>query len=118
MLLLRRPTSEAIRDFLATQGILHLTYPAVGAKASTPLPGYVVDHSRIKLGEGQNVAAAARAALERWDHFRLAGCCPAVFGQARQSAVKLTEKAKANTTTAMTRKSRKWDRRAKNFTAS
>lgn len=71
MLFLRRPTAEAIRDFLATQARLDLTYSAVGATASIPPPGYVVDHTRIKLGEGEATFTAAKAALERWDHFRL-----------------------------------------------
>jgi uncharacterized protein (UPF0548 family) len=30
-----------------------------------------VDHTRIKLGEGDKVFSAARAALERWEQFRL-----------------------------------------------
>ena len=71
MLLLRKPSPSNIRDFLATQARLDLTYPAVGATASTPPTGYVVDHTRIKLGDGDRVFAAAKAALERWDHFRL-----------------------------------------------
>ena len=37
----------------------------------TPPVGYVVDHTRIKLGDGPRIFAAARVALERWDHFRL-----------------------------------------------
>jgi uncharacterized protein (UPF0548 family) len=30
-----------------------------------------VDHTRIKLGDGAGTFAAAKAALERWEHFRL-----------------------------------------------
>jgi uncharacterized protein (UPF0548 family) len=71
MLSMRRPSVETIRDFLASQARLDLTYPAVGATASTPPPGYVVDRTRIKLGEGEPVFTAAQAALERWQHFRL-----------------------------------------------
>ena len=71
MLSLRRPTTEKIQAFLAQQAKLDLTYSAVGTTATTPPPGYVVDHTRIKLGEGANVFAAARAALEKWEHFRL-----------------------------------------------
>ena len=71
MLCLRRPTAETVRVFLAAQANLDLTYPAVGATGTTPPAGYVVDHTRIKLGEGANAFAAARTALERWDHFRL-----------------------------------------------
>jgi uncharacterized protein (UPF0548 family) len=44
---------------------------AVGATAAVPPAGYVVDHTRIKFGEGARTFAAARAALGRWEHFRL-----------------------------------------------
>jgi uncharacterized protein (UPF0548 family) len=71
MLSLHRPTAEVIQTFLASQARLDLTYPAVGATATSPPAGYVVDHTRIKLGEGAQVFAAARAALECWQHFRL-----------------------------------------------
>jgi uncharacterized protein (UPF0548 family) len=68
---LRKPSEDALRAFLATQAKLDFTYTAVGATATVPPAGYVVDHTRIRLGEGQAVFAAARAALGRWDHFRL-----------------------------------------------
>lgn len=71
MLFLRRPTAEAIRSFLASQARLDLTYSAVGATATNPPAGYVVDHTRCKLGAGEEVFAAAKAALERWQQFRL-----------------------------------------------
>ena len=71
MLFLRRPAAETIQAFLAAQARLNLTYAAVGATATTTPAGYVVDHTRIKLGEGEKVFAAARAALERWQQFRL-----------------------------------------------
>ena len=68
---LRKPAAETIRAFLATQAKRDFTYPAVGATAAVPPPGYVVDHTRIRLGDGPGVFAAARAALGRWEHFRL-----------------------------------------------
>lgn len=71
MLLLRKPSPAAVRDFLAGQIGLGFTYPAVGATASVPPAGYVVDHTRIKLGEGETAFRSARAALERWDEFDL-----------------------------------------------
>ena len=71
MLALRKPSVERLRDFLAAQSKLDLTYSAVGATAAVPPAGYVVDHTRTKLGEGAGTFAAARAALERWEHFRL-----------------------------------------------
>jgi uncharacterized protein (UPF0548 family) len=71
MLSLRKPSAEKLRDFLATQSRLDLTYAAVGATAAVPPASYVVDHTRIKLGEGARTFAAAKAALRRWEHFRL-----------------------------------------------
>ncbi len=71
MLFLRRPTAEAIRAFLARQARLGLTYSAVGATTTNPPAGYVVDHTRMRLGAGEKVFAAAKAALERWQQFRL-----------------------------------------------
>jgi uncharacterized protein (UPF0548 family) len=60
-----------VRDFLAAQAKSDFTYPAVGATANLPPAGYVVDHTRIKLGEGQEVFTKAKAALGRWEQFRL-----------------------------------------------
>jgi uncharacterized protein (UPF0548 family) len=71
MLLLRKPSPPTTRDFLAAQANLDLTYPAVGATAKAPPPGYVVDRTHIKLGEGGGTFVAAKAALERWEQFRL-----------------------------------------------
>ena len=71
MLSLRRPTAEAIQAFLAAQARLNLTYAAVGATSTSPPAGYVVDHTRIKLGDGEKVFIAAKTALERWQQFRL-----------------------------------------------
>jgi uncharacterized protein (UPF0548 family) len=71
MLSLRRPTDATIRAFLEGQSRLGLTYAAVGATATGPPAGYVVDHTRVRLGAGEDVFRAARAALEGWGHFRL-----------------------------------------------
>jgi uncharacterized protein (UPF0548 family) len=71
MLFLRRPTAEAIRSFLASQARLDLTYSAVGATTTSPPAGYVVDHTRMRLGAGEKVFTAAKVALERWQQFRL-----------------------------------------------
>src|SRR5690349_20547473 len=71
MLSLRKPSADTIRAFLAEQSQHPCTYSAVGATAQEPPAGFVVDHTRIKLGEGEAVFSAARAALQRWDQFRL-----------------------------------------------
>ena len=71
MLSLRRPSAGAIGEFLAAQSKLAFTYAAIGATATVPPAGYAVDHTRIKLGEGDPVFWRARSALEQWVQFRL-----------------------------------------------
>lgn len=71
---LRKPSSEICRRFIAAQAELPFTYAAVGATAATPPADYVLDHTRIRLGEGEAVYLAAKAALERWEQFHLGWC--------------------------------------------
>lgn len=71
MLSLQKPSAESVRHFLNEQVNRDFSYSAVGATATTPPAGFVVDHTRIKLGEGEAVFQAARAALQRWEQFRL-----------------------------------------------
>jgi uncharacterized protein (UPF0548 family) len=71
MVSLQRPSTEAIKDFLAAQSNLGFTYAAVGATASQPPAGYTVDHTRVKVGDGEAVFTKAKAALEHWEQFRL-----------------------------------------------
>ena len=71
MPLFHEPPPAALDAFLAAQADLDFTYPAVGATAAAPPRSYAVDRTRVKLGEGEEAFRAARAALERWDQFRL-----------------------------------------------
>jgi uncharacterized protein (UPF0548 family) len=71
MFSLRKPSAESIRHFLATQAKLPFSYPAVGATAETAPAGYMLDRTRIKLGDGASVFQSATAALRRWEQFRL-----------------------------------------------
>jgi len=71
MLSLRKPSAESIGRFLELQQKLPFTYAAVGATATTPPAGFAVDHTRVKLGAGEAVFQAARAALRRWEQFHL-----------------------------------------------
>ncbi|MBX7105648.1 MAG: DUF1990 domain-containing protein [Gemmataceae bacterium] len=71
MLSLRKPSIESIRRFLTEQATKDFSYSAVGATATTPPAGYVVDRTRIRLGAGESVFHAAKAALQRWEQFRL-----------------------------------------------
>ena len=71
MLSQRKPATGSIRRFLNVQAKLDFSYAAVGATAG-PLPaGFVVDRTRVKLGEGEPVFQAAKAALRRWKQFDL-----------------------------------------------
>jgi uncharacterized protein (UPF0548 family) len=71
MLSRRKPTAEVLRAFREAQAQLAFTYRAIGATASAAPAGYNLDHTRIRLGEGQEVFQAARTALERWQQFQL-----------------------------------------------
>jgi uncharacterized protein (UPF0548 family) len=68
---LQKPTEDVLSRFLANQAALDFSYSAVGATATTPPAGFDVDRTRVELGTGQAVFDAARAALERWQQFRL-----------------------------------------------
>lgn len=71
LLSLRKPSVEAICRFLAEQAERDFTYSAVGATAKTPPAGFVVDRTRIQLGNGESVFLAAKAALRQWKQFDL-----------------------------------------------
>lgn len=71
ILSLRKPSVESIRRFLEAQSKLDFTYAAVGATANALPAGFDVDRTRVELGKGQSVFQAAKAALKRWEQFRL-----------------------------------------------
>ena len=68
---LQKPTPQALRDLIESQRGLPFTYAAVGATATEPPAGYVVDRIRAPLGHGAEAFAAARARLQRWQQFDL-----------------------------------------------
>lgn len=68
---LRRPRPERVRRFIGKQRERSFSYAAVGSTASQPPDGYVVDHTRVCLGEGEEAFAAARRALEGFQQFDL-----------------------------------------------
>ena len=70
-LYLQKPTSNVLGRFLEEQAALDFSYSAVGATLTTPPAGFTVDRTRIELGTGEAVFDAARAALQRWQQFRL-----------------------------------------------
>lgn len=71
MIYLRKPKPDVLRPFLSEQASLGYSYEAVGATASVPPSGFVVDRSRIELGQGEAVFRAAKQALLSWQQFKL-----------------------------------------------
>jgi uncharacterized protein (UPF0548 family) len=64
----REPAPEEVEAFLVEQARLGFSYEGVGWTRSgrdVP-PGYVLDHNRQRLGEGDATFAAAVSALRRW----------------------------------------------------
>jgi uncharacterized protein (UPF0548 family) len=73
MFLHRQPSAEVIKQFIISQQDLPFSYVQVGATKGEPrdVPGYNVDHNRIKLGEGKEIYERAVAALRSWQQFAL-----------------------------------------------
>jgi uncharacterized protein (UPF0548 family) len=71
MFLLREPTTEKIRRFIASQQELPFSYAEVGATRAAIPGGYKLDHNRVRLGEGAESYKRAVAALRGWKHFDL-----------------------------------------------
>jgi uncharacterized protein (UPF0548 family) len=71
MLLLRKPSNETIERFIDTQSGLPFTYSQTSATQTRPPAGFIVDHNRIRLGEGKKTYSRAVAALRSWKQFDL-----------------------------------------------
>lgn len=71
MFFFRKPALPAIRNFLDSQAWCDLTYAGIGATAAVPPVGYVVDHTHVRLGEGEMAFKAGSNALRQWQQFQL-----------------------------------------------
>jgi uncharacterized protein (UPF0548 family) len=71
MFLLRKPSAEKIREFIAAQRGLPFSYAEVGATQGKLPEGYTIDHNRTKLGYGAKAYDHAVAALKDWQQFNL-----------------------------------------------
>jgi len=74
MLTLRPPLAADIDAFIVRQRHTPFSYPPVGATrdpAVTAIDGYVVDHHRVRLGEGERTFARALDAVRRWEMFNI-----------------------------------------------
>jgi len=69
MLLFRRPEQSEIMKFISDQAGRSFSYQAVGATNAGPPRGFIVDHNRIRLGEGSEVFDSARRAITEWKMF-------------------------------------------------
>lgn len=68
---IRKPSGESVRRFLEEQAKQNFSYSSVGAILATPPNGFVVDHTRIRLGKGGMVFEEAKTAIRQWKHFQL-----------------------------------------------
>ena len=69
MMSLRKPDPTVLRRFLDHEAQREFSYPEVGATASTPPSGYVIDRTQLELGMGESIFRAAKVALQRWQQF-------------------------------------------------
>jgi uncharacterized protein (UPF0548 family) len=71
MFFLTKPSTETVTRFLSSVNHQTFSYSEVGATNGTPPADYVLDHNRIKLGDGPEVFARSIAALQGWRQFDL-----------------------------------------------
>jgi uncharacterized protein (UPF0548 family) len=74
MFLLRKPSEESVRQFIASQQDLPFSYAQVGATQRQPCDGgrgYTIDHNRTRLGDGEETYRRAIVALRSWKQFEL-----------------------------------------------
>ena len=71
MFLSRKPSAELIASFISSQRDAPFSYEQVGATRNKAPAGFVVDHTREKLGEGEETYRAAVSALRSWKQFDL-----------------------------------------------
>lgn len=69
MLLLTKPSSQRIREFILAQEKETFSYPEVGASRAQRLSGYTVDHNRVQLGKGADTFERAKRAVDTWKMF-------------------------------------------------
>jgi uncharacterized protein (UPF0548 family) len=97
MFLHRKPSAEVVRQFVSSQQDLPFSYPQVGSTQSESRArpaGYIVDHNRIKLGEGEETYRRAVAALRSWKQFDLGWVTVAPPGEPLQVGTTVAVQAK------------------------
>jgi uncharacterized protein (UPF0548 family) len=71
MFLLKRPTDQQVREFIAKQKNARFSYTEIGASKDGAPTGYTVDHNRIQLGAGADTFAQAIKTIQSWRMFNL-----------------------------------------------
>jgi uncharacterized protein (UPF0548 family) len=72
MFLLSRPDKSDVQKFLDSSSLSEFTYPHVGATMASIIPdGYVADHNRISLGNGEEIWTTAKSLVRSWRMFDL-----------------------------------------------
>ena len=71
MFLLKKPTEEVIRSFISSQSDQKFSYHQTGATRDGAPTGFIVDHNRIRLGEGEKTFNNGIAAIRSWEMFNL-----------------------------------------------
>jgi uncharacterized protein (UPF0548 family) len=66
-----KPSAVVVKEFLKAQAKGEFTYSPVGATAGARPAGYRLNQTRVKLGTGAQVFDRAKAALARWEQFRI-----------------------------------------------
>ncbi len=65
------PGDARIRRFISEQSGLDFTYPAVDRRELIVPSGFQLDHSRFRIGSGEQLFVDAKTALRRWKQFDL-----------------------------------------------
>jgi uncharacterized protein (UPF0548 family) len=71
VLYFRQPTDSHIQRVLRSQAQFGYTYPNTGATAAIPPANYVVDHTRVRLGNSSDTFDRAKRGLTNWKQFDL-----------------------------------------------
>ena len=72
MFSLQKPDPETVREFLAAQKQQKFSYAPVGASRTEAPGGYIVDHNRVRLGQGRDAFERAKTAIQQWKTFDIA----------------------------------------------
>ena len=71
MFLPTKPSPARVRELIAKQSNLPLSYPEVGATRATPPQGYTIDHNRVQLGSGKECFERSVNAIRSWKQLDL-----------------------------------------------